>query len=78
MFRLLNHLYYTFMFLQNGGLDEDKWTANTSSPSRQGSVIGAAISARLFIPPNEKRTVDFALAWDSPEVKFLKGKSYFR
>jgi len=65
--------------MQLGRLDVEDWnTTHTSSPSRPGSVIGAAVAAHLVIPPNEKRTVDFVLAWDSPDVKFLKGRSYRR
>lgn len=65
--------------MQHGRLEVDEWnTTHTSSPSRSGSVIGAALAAHLVVPPNEKRTVDFVLAWDSPEVKFLKGRSYLR
>jgi len=65
--------------MQHGRLDVDNWdTTHTSSPSRSGSVIGAAVAAHLVVPPNEKRTVDFVLAWDSPHVKFLKGRSYRR
>lgn len=64
---------------EKGRLEADNWnTTHTSSPSRPGSVIGAAIAAHLVILPNEKRTVDFVLAWDSPDVKFLKGRSYLR
>jgi uncharacterized protein (DUF608 family) len=64
---------------EHGRLDVDDWnTIHTSSPSKPGSVIGAAVAAHLVVPPNEKRTVDFVLAWDSPEVKFLKGRSYLR
>ncbi|KAI5407876.1 hypothetical protein KIW84_053932 [Lathyrus oleraceus] len=40
----------------------------TSGPSEPGSSIGAAIAA----------TVTFSLAWDNPEVKFLRGRVYNR
>lgn len=40
----------------------------TSGPLEPGSSIGAAIAA----------TVTFSLAWDNPEVKFLKGRVYNR
>lgn len=64
---------------EHGRLEVDDWnTINTSLPSKPGSVIGAAIAAHVVIPPNEKRTIDFVLAWDSPTVKFLKGRSYLR
>lgn len=67
------------LVMQHGSLEVDNWnTTHTSSPSKAGSVIAAAVAAHLVIPPNEKRTVDFVLAWDSPDVKFLKGRSYLR
>lgn len=51
-------------------------TAPTSSDP--GSSIGAAIAATLTIPPDSTRAVTFSLAWDSPEVKFSGGKTYYR
>ncbi|XP_024382229.1 uncharacterized protein [Physcomitrium patens] len=63
---------------ENGSFDKENWNFKPSAPTRQGSAIGAAIAARVEVPPGEKRDVVFSLAWDSPEVKFLKGKSYHR
>ena len=63
---------------QKGSFDKENWSSNPSVPTRQGTAIGAALAARVEVPPGEKRDVVFSLAWDSPEVKFLKGKSYYR
>jgi non-lysosomal glucosylceramidase len=63
---------------QKGSFDQENWSSKPSVPTRQGSAIGAALAARVEVPPGEKRDVVFSLAWDSPEVKFLKGKSYHR
>ncbi|KAG0621376.1 hypothetical protein M758_3G014900 [Ceratodon purpureus] len=61
-----------------GSFDKGNWSSKPSTPTRHGSAIGAALAARVVVPPGEKRDVVFSLAWDSPEVKFLKGKSYHR
>lgn len=63
---------------EHGSFDPGNWDIKPLPPSKQGSSIGAAVAARVVVPPHEKRTVVFALAWDSPEVKFVKGKSYHR
>ncbi|CAK9198079.1 unnamed protein product [Sphagnum troendelagicum] len=63
---------------QDGCFSNENWTAKASSPSKAGAPIGAALAAQVSIPPNEKRNITFSLGWDSPEVKFLKGKSYHR
>ncbi|CAN5956116.1 unnamed protein product [Sphagnum jensenii] len=63
---------------QDGCFSNENWTAKASSPSKAGAPIGAALAAKVSIPPNEKRNITFSLGWDSPEVKFLKGKSYHR
>lgn len=62
----------------NGSFDKENWSSKPSTPTSKGTAIGAAIAARVTVPPGEKRDVVFSLAWDSPEVKFLKGKSYHR
>ncbi|PWA89841.1 hypothetical protein CTI12_AA107380 [Artemisia annua] len=43
-----------------------------------GDANCAALSASTWVEPNGKCTVAFALAWSSPKVKFMKGKSYHR
>ncbi|CAM6038128.1 unnamed protein product [Sphagnum compactum] len=63
---------------QDGCFSNENWTAKASCPSKAGAPIGAAVAAQVSIPPNEKRNITFSLGWDSPEVKFLKGKSYHR
>lgn len=63
---------------QHGLFNQCNWDIKPSPPSTEGSSIGAAVAARVVIPPLEKRTVVFALAWDSPEVRFRKGRSYHR
>lgn len=76
-----NKLSASQMWLQmkeNGSFDSGNWDMKPLPPSGQGSSIGAAVSARVVVPPHEKKTVVFSLAWDSPEVKFVKGKSYHR
>ncbi|TVU25976.1 hypothetical protein EJB05_28500 [Eragrostis curvula] len=50
----------------------------TSMCSREGSSIGAAITASVKLGPNETQNVSFALAWACPEVKFSSGKTYHR
>lgn len=62
---------------EHGSFDEN--TCGTPSPpSEQGASIGAAVAASVVVPPHGKKTVTFALAWDSPEVRFQSGKSYKR
>uniref|UniRef100_A0A0D6QZ21 NLGase n=2 Tax=Araucaria cunninghamii TaxID=56994 RepID=A0A0D6QZ21_ARACU len=57
----------------------DQNISSKSSPaSEPGSSIGGAVSASVVVPPHEKKIVTFALAWDSPQVKFASGKSYHR
>lgn len=47
-------------------------------PSSPGDTYCAAVSASTWVEPHGKCTVAFALAWSSPKVKFMKGKSYHR
>ncbi|KAI5068564.1 hypothetical protein GOP47_0016909 [Adiantum capillus-veneris] len=63
---------------EHGSFDSGNWDIKPSPASSQGSSIGAAVAAKVVVPPHEKKTVVFGLAWDSPEVKFIKGKSYHR
>jgi hypothetical protein len=67
-----------FFYFQSGSFDVSNWNLKPLPPSPQGSSIGAAVSAKVMVPPHEKRKVVFSLAWDCPEVKFVKGKSYHR
>ncbi|KAH9322345.1 hypothetical protein KI387_016984, partial [Taxus chinensis] len=57
----------------------DHNTCHRASPaSEPGSSIGGAVSASVVVPPHEKKTVTFALAWDSPQVQFASGKLYHK
>ncbi|CAL9232258.1 unnamed protein product [Arabidopsis halleri] len=47
------------------------------SPSRPGTSIGAAIAAKVKVPPGCDRTVTFSLSWDCPKVRFNE-KTYHR
>ncbi|XP_010437602.1 PREDICTED: non-lysosomal glucosylceramidase-like isoform X1 [Camelina sativa] len=47
------------------------------SPSRPGTSIGAAVAAKVNVPPGCDRTVTFSLSWDCPEVRFNE-KTYHR
>ncbi|KAL8258479.1 hypothetical protein R6Q59_026432 [Mikania micrantha] len=48
------------------------------NPNLIGEANCAAVSASTWVEPNGKCTVAFAVAWSSPKVKFMKGKSYHR
>ncbi|XP_057864285.2 uncharacterized protein LOC131072213 isoform X2 [Cryptomeria japonica] len=62
---------------EHGGFDYN--TRHRTFPaSEPGSSIGGAVSASVLIPPHEKKVITFALAWDSPQVRFASGKSYHR
>ncbi|KAH7445901.1 hypothetical protein KP509_01G027700 [Ceratopteris richardii] len=63
---------------EHGSFAPRNWDLKPSPPSSQGSSIGAAVAAKVIVPSHEKKHVVFALVWDSPEVKFVKGKSYHR
>ncbi|ESQ33419.1 hypothetical protein EUTSA_v10006714mg [Eutrema salsugineum] len=55
----------------------DKLTCNACTPSKPGTSIGAAIAAKVKVPPGCERTVTFSLSWDCPEARFDK-KTYHR
>ncbi|CAA0264644.1 unnamed protein product [Arabidopsis thaliana] len=55
----------------------DKLTSNACSPSKPGTSIGAAIAAKVKVPPGCDRTVTFSLSWDCPEARFDE-KTYHR
>eukprot|EP00249_Psilotum_nudum_P025025 c29353_g1_i1 orf=734-3784(+) len=63
---------------QHGSFSQDNWNVKPFLPSLEGSSIGAAVAAAVVIPPHETRTIVFALAWDCPETRFQKGRSYHR
>ncbi|KAJ7564688.1 hypothetical protein O6H91_02G028700 [Diphasiastrum complanatum] len=63
---------------ENGSFYKRSWKAEPTTLSQSGSSMGAAVAASVVIPAHTKKTVTFALAWDSPEVKFTRGRSYRR
>ncbi|XP_047323974.1 non-lysosomal glucosylceramidase [Impatiens glandulifera] len=64
--------------VQDGQFDRENFNVGASTPSSPGDTLCAAVSASTWVEPHGKCTVSFALAWSSPKVKFLKGKSYHR
>ena len=61
-------------FAADGALDDV-----TGSPaSRPGQVLGAAVAATMVVGPREHRSIEFALAWDLPQVEFGSGTRWFR
>ncbi|KAI7734447.1 hypothetical protein M8C21_032937 [Ambrosia artemisiifolia] len=63
---------------QDGHFDRENFYNGASFPSSAGEANCAAVSASTWVEPNGKCTVAFAVAWSSPKVKFMKGKSYHR
>ncbi|KAH7439550.1 hypothetical protein KP509_04G066500 [Ceratopteris richardii] len=63
---------------ENGVFNKDHKNSFPISVSRSGHSIASAVAAQVSLQPSEKKTVNFSLAWDSPKVKFLKGRSYYR
>ncbi|CAN6854808.1 unnamed protein product [Brassica oleracea] len=55
----------------------DQLPCEPGSPSRPGTAIGAAIAAKVKVPPGCDRTVTFSLSWDCPEVRFNE-RTYHR
>lgn len=64
--------------VQDGHFDRENFNAGSSVPSSPGETSCAAVSASAWVEPHGKCTVAFSLAWSSPKIKFLKGKSYHR
>ncbi|GFY92930.1 beta-glucosidase, GBA2 type family protein [Actinidia rufa] len=64
--------------VQDGHFDRENFNTGPSMPSSPGETSCAAVSASTWVEPHGKCTVAFALAWSSPKVKFMKGKSYHR
>ncbi|GMH31222.1 hypothetical protein Nepgr_033065 [Nepenthes gracilis] len=63
---------------QDGQFDRENFNAGRSMPSSPGETLCAAVSASTWVEPHGKSTVAFGVAWSSPEIKFLKGSSYYR
>ncbi|KAI3798173.1 hypothetical protein L1987_33442 [Smallanthus sonchifolius] len=63
---------------QDGHFDRENFNNGATFPSSAGEANCAAVSASTWVEPNGKCTVAFAVAWSSPKVKFMKGKSYHR
>ncbi|KAF5962009.1 hypothetical protein HYC85_003218 [Camellia sinensis] len=64
--------------VQDGHFDRENFNTGPSMPSSPGETYCAAVSASAWVEPHGKCTVAFALAWSSPKIKFMKGKSYHR
>ncbi|KAL6971083.1 glucosylceramidase [Sarracenia purpurea var. burkii] len=64
--------------VQDGHFDRENFNTGPSMPSSPGETYCAAVSASAWVEPHGKCTVAFAVAWSSPKIKFLKGKSYRR
>ncbi|KAL3507351.1 hypothetical protein ACH5RR_032733 [Cinchona calisaya] len=64
--------------VEEGHFDRENFTKGPSMPSSPGETHCAAVSASTWVEPHGKCTVAFAVAWSSPKVKFMKGKSYNR
>ncbi|GKE53820.1 non-lysosomal glucosylceramidase, partial [Tanacetum coccineum] len=56
--------------------DQENFNNGATFPSSAGEANCAAVSDSTWIEPKWKCRVAFALAWSSPKVKFMKGKSY--
>ncbi|GAQ85127.1 hypothetical protein KFL_002200120 [Klebsormidium nitens] len=52
--------------------------SKTSTKSKPGKSIGAAVCATVVVPPGEEREVVFSLAWDAPVVRFSEGSAYWK
>ncbi|GJS77586.1 non-lysosomal glucosylceramidase-like protein isoform X1 [Tanacetum coccineum] len=63
---------------QDGQFDQGNFNSGPTVPSSAGDANCAAVSASTWVEPNGKCTIAFAVAWSSPKVKFMKGKSYHR
>ncbi len=57
-----------------GGL----WTSGGGFSEFPAAAPCAALAARLTLAPGEARTVDFALAWDFPVIRFGQGRRHLR
>lgn len=64
--------------VQDGHFDRENFSTGPTMPSSAGETSCAAVSASTWVEPHGKCTIAFALAWSSPKVKFMKGKSYRR
>ncbi|KAF7133513.1 hypothetical protein RHSIM_Rhsim09G0054000 [Rhododendron simsii] len=64
--------------VQDGHFDRENFDSGPSMPSSPGDTHCAAVSASTWVEPHGKCTVAFAVAWSSPKIKFMKGKSYHR
>lgn len=69
---------FSFSVCQHGAFSESHWDSLPIAVSPPGGSIAGAVAATVVLQPHEKKTVTFTLVWDSPKVKFLKGRSYYR
>lgn len=64
--------------VRDGQFDQGNFCSGPTMPSSVGETLCAAVSASAWVEPHGKCTVAFAVAWSSPQVKFLKGSLYYR
>lgn len=65
-------------FAADGRLDDEGPDPRHPVPSAGGEAIGAAVAARVRIPPGETRELVFSLAWDMPLARFDSGTAWYR
>ena len=67
-------------FARDGTLPEAQgiWTSGGGFSEFPAASPCAALAARLTLAPGESRTVDFALAWDLPVIRFGQGRRHLR
>jgi non-lysosomal glucosylceramidase len=61
-------------FAQDGALDD----VADDRPAADGQGIGAAVAVTLDLAPGEERSARFALAWDTPVMRFGAGTGWYR
>lgn len=52
--------------------------SNISTPSEEGSSIGASVACSATVPAHSVQTITFSLSWASPDVRFPAGRIYKR
>jgi len=67
-------------FAQDGTAEApgESWTSGGGFSEFAAAAPCGALSARLTLAPGESRTVDFALAWDFPVIRFGQGRRHLR
>lgn len=67
-------------FAATGALqgDETGWIPGPGFTEDADALLGGAVAARIDLAPGEVGTVDMALAWDLPVIRFGTGARYHR